>query len=188
MSTSDDPLTKALWSRVVTFWPPAVVSSVQEGVERARRQPYAFIVDSPIAAYLAGRQPCELYVTEPFLDQMLYAFAVRRGSRRMRAALDRELRRAKSTGEMQSMYLHWWKNECVAERHEDWLAQTRISPMTRDVLGAPGRHADASSASNDCSRTASRTLCLTAAVVALWMLSKILVDLTYLSLYRQANK
>ena len=55
------------------------MSSVQEGVQRARRESYAFIVDSPMAAYVSGRPPCDLYVTEPFLVQMKYAFAVRRG-------------------------------------------------------------------------------------------------------------
>jgi len=61
-------------------WLQALVDSVQEGVQRARRESYAFIVDSPMAAYVSGRPPCDLYVTEPFLTQMTYAFAVRRGS------------------------------------------------------------------------------------------------------------
>ena len=177
MSTSMDPLTKALWSRVATFWPPAVVDNVQEGVERARRQPYAFIVDSPIAAYIAGQQPCELYATDPFLDQMTYAFAVRRGARRLRAALDRELRRARSTGEMQAMYLRWWRDECSDDH--DFASKTHIPAMARDVAGKVGRHAAGSSRSNDgsdCSRTTSRCLYLTAAAFTLWMLSEFVVS------------
>ena len=183
MSQSDDPLTAALWSRVGTFVPPALVASVQEGVERARRGPYAFIVDSPMAAYVAGRRPCQLYMTEPFLDQMTYAFAVRRTDRRLRAAMDRELRRARYTGEMQAMYLRWWRDECSADDDVDFAVDpaAHVPASTRDVAAAKsGRHAGRSAAaaafpttSNDalnCRRTTSRSLCLTAAVVALLML------------------
>jgi len=178
MSTSDDPLTRALWSRVVTFWPPALVDSVPEGVERTRRQRYAFIVDSPIAAYVAGRRPCQLYVTEPFLDQMTYAFAVRPGAGRLRAALDRELRRARSTGEMQAMYLHWWRDEC-ADR--DGVSQLDIPSTVSDAAAKVGRHAVGSTRSINgsyCLRTTSRRLCLTVAVFTLWMLSEFVVDLS----------
>jgi hypothetical protein len=124
MSESTEPLTRALWSRVATFWPPAFVDSVQEGVERARREHFAFVVDSPVAAYVAGRRPCDLYATEPFLDQMTYAFGVGRrahaggGDRRrqlLRADIDRELRRLKDNGLMQTMYLRWWRDECATD-------------------------------------------------------------------------
>jgi len=176
MSTSEDPLTKALWSRIATFWPPGMVDSVQEGVERARRQPYAFIVDSPIAAYVAGRQPCELYLTEPFLAQMTYAFAVRRGAGRLRAALDRELRRARSTGEMQAMYLRWWRNECADHDDDDVVFDVHnIPPTARDVVDKVGRQAAEPSSSNCCPRTTSQRFYLTAAVLTLWMLSEFVV-------------
>lgn len=179
MSTSADPLTRALWSRVAKFWPPALVDSVQEGIERARRESYAFIVDSPMAAYVAGRRPCDLYVTEPFLQQMTYAFAVRRGARRLRAALDRELRRARSSGEMQAMYLRWWRDECTDhDDHHDggsFVSETHIPTITRDFVGEFGRrHVAGSSRLNDrssCPSTSSWRLSLTAAVFTLWILS-----------------
>jgi len=170
MSTSRDAVTRALWSRIATFWPPAFVDSVQEGVERARREPYAFIVDSPIAAYVAGRRPCQLYVTEPFLDQMTYAFAVRRGATRLRVALDGALRRARFAGEMQAMYLRWWRDECNAVPADQHIPP----PIAADVGGGKfGRHASGvedSSRLNDASsysRTTSRCLCLTVVVVTM---------------------
>jgi len=166
MSASEDPVTRALWSRVSTFWPPALVGSVAEGVQRARRRPYAFIVDSPMAAYVAGRRPCELYATEPFLARMTYALAVRPGARQLRAALDRELRRARATGRLQAMYLRWWRDECAAHDDDDDDDDDDIPATTRPAAAAIGdRHATGLAAFNDgpsCSRTASRRLCLTA--------------------------
>ena len=185
MSTSRDNLTRALWSRIATFRPPALVDSVQEGVERARREPYAFIVDSPIAAYFAGRRPCELYISEPFLHRMTYAFAVRRGA--LRAAFDRELRRARATGELQAMYLRWWRDECAAATaaHNDDNDEAHIPAMTRDVASKVGRldlnddtGTSRSSDGSYWSRTASRRFCVTAALLTLRMLFESVVTLS----------
>jgi len=174
LSTSDDRLTRALWSRVSSFWPPALVDSVQEGVQRARRQPYAFIVDSPIAAYVAGRRPCELYVTDPFLDQMTYAFAVRRGARRLRAALDRELRRMRASGKMQAMYLRWWRDEC-AHDDDDRADDVHIPATTRDTGGKLDRHEAGWSWSSDSPRTASRCMSLTVTLFTLLTFSDFVI-------------
>jgi hypothetical protein len=173
MSGSTDPLTRTLWSRVTTFWPPAVVDSVQEGVERARRDRFAFVVDSPMAAYVAGRPPCDLYTTEPFLDPMTYAFAVRRTSKTstsgnvdsssstaspwmasLRQSVDAQLRRMKNTGEMQTMYLRWWRDECGPDTDadagdDDDIPDGIIAGRSRDVTplsAKTGRHVTLSNA------------------------------------------
>jgi len=171
MSTSMDTLTRALWSRVATFWPPALVDSVQEGVERARREPYAFIVDSPMAAYVAGRRPCDLYVTEPFLDRMSYAFAVRQGATRLRATVDRELRRARSSGQLQAMYLQWWRDECTSDIGD---LDVHIPSTTKtDAVSQVGRYRP--SMTSNLSRTTSRHLLLTTIVSMLWTLCQFIV-------------
>lgn len=105
-----------MWARMTTHWARAFVHSVQEGIERARRGGYAFIIDTPTAEYAAGRQPCDLYTTEPFLDVMSYAFVMRKADFRLRHAIDRELRKMKWSDEMQTMFLRWWKNECIPPR------------------------------------------------------------------------
>ena len=109
---ANDSMTRALWARASTFWPPAAVANVQEGVERARREQYAFVLDSPMAEFVASRRPCDLYATEPFLAVMTYAFAVRKADGRLRQDVDREMRRMQSGDDMQQMYLRWWRDEC----------------------------------------------------------------------------
>lgn len=148
IATSTDPVARALYQRMTLASLSAsshrggsghssssdpFVRSVQEGVDRARRENYAFILDSPTAEYVASREPCDLYTVEPFLDVATYAFAVRKqgpqsgaassssssanhadDSRQLRQAIDREMRRMKQSGEMQAMYLRWWRDECAA--------------------------------------------------------------------------
>lgn len=117
IANSSDPVVAALWTRIARFWPPGVVSSVQEGVDRARRERYAFLVETPTAEYVASRRPCDLHASDPFLDVMDYAFVVRRTADggRLRDAVSRELRRMKQTDELQSFYLKWWRDECVGQ-------------------------------------------------------------------------
>ena len=119
LSTSVDPLTRSMWTRIATAWPSGFVHSVQEGVDRVRHEQFAFILDSPMAAYIASREPCDLYVTEPFLDAARYAFVVRKDDFRLRLLIDRELRKMKQSEEMQLMYLRWWHDECDDEDDDD---------------------------------------------------------------------
>jgi ABC-type amino acid transport substrate-binding protein len=143
LATSADPTAQALWQRLLASSSRSrqggstrgvgggsdpFVRSVQEGVDRARRERYAFLLESPMAEYIASREPCDLYTVEPFLDVATYAFALRKRQpptssgegdiassgqlHRLRQAIDREMRRMKSSGEMQTMYLRWWRDEC----------------------------------------------------------------------------
>ena len=122
------------------------------------------------AAYVAGRRPCELYATEPFLGRMTYALAVRRGAARLRAALDRELRRARTAGHLQAMYLRWWRDECAANDDDDNDGYN--SHVDDDNAYIPATTTSQTAIRlaryNDARRTAPRPLChLTAAFLTL---------------------
>lgn len=128
LSSSTDPVVRALWTRISNFWPSGLVSSVQEGVERARREHYAFLVETPTAEYVASRRPCDLYASEPFLDVMRYAFVMRTDDFRLRDLVSRELRRMKQTDELQTIYLKWWRDECAGA--PQFVSARRSSPET----------------------------------------------------------
>ena len=104
---------RQMWGKMATTWPSTFVQSTQEGVERASRERYAFILDSPAAEYIAGRKPCNLYTIEPFLDLKHYAFAVKKGNR-LKDLLNAELRAMQANQELQLTYLKWWTSECTA--------------------------------------------------------------------------
>lgn len=112
LSTSTNPRYRTAWARATSSWPSGIVDSIQEGIERARREKFAFIVDSPIAEYVAGRKPCDLIATEPFLESIKYALVLRKGDKVLRQSLDRSLRQMRDNSELQGLYLKWWKDEC----------------------------------------------------------------------------
>lgn len=135
LATSTDQLHRAMWARMSSFWPSAIVDSVQEGVERVRRERFAFIVESPTAEYLVSRRPCDLYATEPFLDSLSYAFALRKDDYQLKAAIDAQLRRMADTSELQMLYLRWWKDECVRTTYPSTASFTRRSNTTAAAFG-----------------------------------------------------
>lgn len=110
-SWSGNATFQRMWARMGTFWPPALVQSVQEGILRARHEEYAFILDTPLAEYLTGKEPCDLYTVEPFLDRRYYAFALRKDDDRLNA-INAAMESLYATSEMQRMYLKWWRGEC----------------------------------------------------------------------------
>jgi len=116
LSTSADPLLRAAWARLQSFWPSAIVSRLPEGLDRVRRnRRFALIVDSPTAEFVTTRRPCDLYATEPFLDAVSYGFAIGRqiaGAGQLQAAINRQLARLRRDSVLQTLYLHWWRSEC----------------------------------------------------------------------------
>ena len=132
---SYDPVYQALWSRMNTFWPTAFVQSIQEGVHRVKKEKFAFILDLPMADYLASRKPCDLYVTEPFLNTREYALAMRKGDP-LKYEIDQEIVRLRISGEMEAIYRKWWSEECSNKRaanknkvqHGDLSSSTPITP------------------------------------------------------------
>lgn len=127
LNNSSQPVHRAILTKIADKWPEYFVDSRQEGVARARSENYAFIVDTPIAEYEAGKQPCDLYTTEPFLDLVEYALALSRevvyesedGPRTLKEAMDEEISNLKKGDDMQAMYLHWWKDECSSRKKKN---------------------------------------------------------------------
>lgn len=115
--TSTDVILQGMWSKMVSSWPSTFVHSLQEGRHRAEREHYAFILHSPMAAYISMQKPCDFYTTDNFLHQQHYAFALRHShSLRLRQSFNENIRLMKDTGQLQMLYDRWWKNECDKKR------------------------------------------------------------------------
>ena len=128
LAQSSLPEHRVLFSRLAQSWPSAFARNRHEGIARARAEKYAFIIDTPIAEYEAGQLPCDVYTTEPFLQLVEYGIIVRKnvvletkkegGEVKMvslKKMFDEEMRKMKEGDTMQSMYLKWWKDECVGQ-------------------------------------------------------------------------
>ncbi|ESN94502.1 hypothetical protein HELRODRAFT_189414 [Helobdella robusta] len=112
LSTSKDSVLRQAWARASNTWPCGIVESIQEGIERTRREQFLFIVDTATAEYVAGKKPCDLVATEPFLEPVKYALIIRKTDEKLKKNLDKYLREMRDNSELQNLYLKWWKDEC----------------------------------------------------------------------------
>lgn len=149
LSSSNEERNRHMWGRMQESKSSPIVGSVQEGIDKARRENYAFVLDSSMAEFVATRKPCDLYATEPFLDVMRYAFAMRKEDSRLRNAIDNELKRMLMSDEMQTMYLRWWRDECNESTAKEEATQ-ELKRNTPDGKSSNSVAADGRSNANAC--------------------------------------
>lgn len=107
-------LYKMMWRQMQRFDPSVFTPTNEEGIERLRRQNYAFILPHTIAEYVSLREPCDLVTVGRFLMHRGYALAVRKESPLLRRQLNDALRKLAGTGYMDSLYRKWWfgRSDC----------------------------------------------------------------------------
>lgn len=130
---SKDLIQQGMWTRMVNAWPSAFVHNVQEGIQRAEREPYAFILDSPMADYQSSKKPCTFYTTAEFLQEQSYAFALRHShSLRLKQSLNVHIEALQNSGKLQSFYEKWWTSECNKKRDTDFshIGKVRVRTTT----------------------------------------------------------
>ena len=109
---SRDPMMTSLWTTMANSWPSAFVRSNEAGVQRARRENYAFISDSPKLEYASFQQPCIFYKSNNFLPKQHYALIVNQRDRDLKKVLDENLFHMHANGELSELKNKWWVNHC----------------------------------------------------------------------------
>ena len=94
-----------------------LTSTNEEGIERARRGNFVFILPSTIGDYIIKRRPCDLMIQDNFLMHRGYGLAVQKGSALL-PKLNNILSLLKLNGYLQKLYHKWWieNNECNGVR------------------------------------------------------------------------
>ncbi|XP_029633512.1 glutamate receptor 2 [Octopus sinensis] len=92
-------------------------SSINDGVDRIRKsfeEPYAFIMESPSAMYLANRKPCDLMlILDPLAYERYFAFGFKRGSNRV-GAFNQAIQEMRESGRLNELKNIWWKDQCAS--------------------------------------------------------------------------
>ncbi len=110
---SNDSVASALWKNMKSFHPPAFTRSNEEGIQRVRKEKYAFILPSTIGEYISKRMPCDLVTVDRFLLEQGYGLAVQKGSA-LQPKLNKILNHLEYNGYLNHLYHKWWnqKSEC----------------------------------------------------------------------------
>ena len=85
----------------------------EEGIERIRKEKYAFILPSTIGDYISRRSPCDLVAMDRFLMNKAYGLATPKGSGLL-PKINSALEHLHTSGFIDYIYDKWWikKSEC----------------------------------------------------------------------------
>ncbi len=109
------PRYEELWQSISERRGGSEVRSVNAGLDRARRERFALILESVEALYLTSRPPCGLIALSQFLTVTNYAFAVKKENPLVQE-LDRALLQLQERGVLQNLFHKWWSvGECDNE-------------------------------------------------------------------------
>jgi hypothetical protein len=110
---TNDTTLSALWRTMQRYKSSLLTTTNKEGIERVRRDKYAFILPDVIGEYLAKRKPCDLVTVGQFLMKRGYGLALRRHSPYL-SAFDHGIETLRLTGTLDVLRQRWWTghNEC----------------------------------------------------------------------------
>lgn len=111
--TSNDSVYRAIWRKMRKFKPSVFTNTNEEGIDRARKGDYVFIIPSTIGDYIIKRAPCDLITVDRFLMRRSYGLAVQKGSALL-PRLNKILSLLELNGFLHHLYKKWWSdhNEC----------------------------------------------------------------------------
>lgn len=104
--TTNASLYRTIYENIRRFHPPAFTASNEEGIERARRTNYAFILPHTIGDYVSRRFPCDIITVDRFLMKERFALAVPKGSGLL-LQLNRAIRVLLENGYLEKLYSKW---------------------------------------------------------------------------------
>lgn len=126
---------KLMWRQMQAFQPSVFTQTNEEGIERIRRESYAFILPHTIAEYVTLRKPCDLTTVGRFLMHRGYAFAVRKDSP-LRRQLNDALRTLSDAGYLDGLSRKWWlgRSECTAAAAAADTASVVVIPRSQKIF------------------------------------------------------
>ena len=114
---TNDSTLKELWRNMNRFKPSTMTHTNEEGIQRARRENYAFVLEDTIANYVSMLNPCDLITIDRFLFRRNYALALPKKSRWF-DAIDTGINMLKRSNTLDTLYMKWWvqTSKCNSER------------------------------------------------------------------------
>ena len=107
---------KTLWRRMVWNREGVLTETNREGIEKVRRENYAFILPSTIGDYVSLQPPCDLVTVGRFLMDRGYSLMVRRGFTDVPLeSINEGLRALRDGGITARLYRRWWYDESVCD-------------------------------------------------------------------------
>lgn len=110
---TNDSMLKILWRNIQRYESELLTETNDDGIEKVRKEKYAFIIPSSIGEYVANQRPCDLITVDRFLMETGYGLAVPKDSPLL-PVLNSALTELKHSGFLHRLYKTWWydRTEC----------------------------------------------------------------------------
>ena len=110
---SNASLYRQMWDHMKTYQQYLLTETNEEGINRVRKENYAFILPTTIAEYIVRRRPCDLMVIDNFLLREGFGLAVPLGSALL-PYLNKAIEYLERSGTLKRIYDKWWvdRGEC----------------------------------------------------------------------------
>jgi ABC-type amino acid transport substrate-binding protein len=98
---------RIMWRNMVRFDPTVYTSTNEAGIERVRKEKYAFVIPHTIGEYMSMQEPCDLVTVDRFLMDRGYCLAVNKGSELLQQ-FNLAIRTLNDNGRLAELYRTWW--------------------------------------------------------------------------------
>lgn len=97
--------------------PRATLGSINEALERVRKENFALIIEETIAEYYIRQPPCDLSIAGSFMGDSHYALAVRNDNELLRN-VNRALHTLIGRSDIwRGLQRRWWRSQCSSVPH-----------------------------------------------------------------------
>lgn len=110
---TNDSVLRIVWRNMLRFGNSVFTGTNEEGIDRVRRDKFAFILPDTIGEYIALRQPCDFLTVGTFLMKTGYGLALRKNSGYVEQ-FNRGLKTLAKSGFLDRLKNRWWagRSEC----------------------------------------------------------------------------
>lgn len=110
---TNDTVLRIVWKNMLRYGSSVFTATNEEGIERVRRDKFAFVLPDTIGEYISMRQPCDFVTVGSFLLKKGYGLALQKNSRHLEQ-FDRALKALRKTGFLGRLKTRWWsgRSEC----------------------------------------------------------------------------
>ncbi len=111
---TNDSVLKLVYRKMQRFEAKVFMESNLEGINKVRREKFAYILPSTIGDYITQKQPCDLMTLDTFLMDRGFGLAVQKASPLL-PLLNNALNKLRKNGFLRRNYVQWWfrQTECA---------------------------------------------------------------------------
>lgn len=132
---TNDSVIKIMWRNMGRFKPRVLTKTNDEGIQKVRKEKFAFVLPNTIGDYIAMRAPCDLITVDKFLKTRGYGLALQKDSPLI-SQINSALSTLDQDGTLDRIYYKWWiaPSECSGIKSSRVYSVNSSDKLTQTLL------------------------------------------------------